>query len=367
MPGHRPEFGDTLIPTLARGIGNIDSIAREAMRARERQDTRDQELAIDNRRFQAQQENLQEQRRIAKEVRDQENQFRQQQFELSKQNAKRTEALALIDRVKEPFQKEMVAKSFGFTSLAEAFNQEGTIEENKQNALSEFQGYTEPEDIINNSSRAYQVTKFGSPEYNAIQQRVSKAVDDLTITVPELKNMPEYADEFAIFSATAQSPLSSGDQKIQALEQIKALVARAKGETPEKQEDDDVKDFDVDELLSDATLMEFDENVNLGRAEVRKEAKKGFEESTRNVISINKEIRNLESQRKNLANLERARRLPKKGRDRLEAINKELSDARSELRDATNIRQQAGRITGARPGTPMGVISSLGLSISDFE
>jgi methyl-accepting chemotaxis protein len=158
MPGHRPEFGDTLIPTLARGIGNIDSIAREAMRARERQDTRDQELAIENRRFQAQQENL-------------------------------------------------------------------------------------------------------------------------------------------------------------------------------------------------------------GRGEARK----GFEESTRNVISLNKQIRNLESQRKNLANLERTGRLPKKGKDRLAEINKELNDARSELRDATNIREQAGRITGLRPGTPMGVISSLGLGISDLE
>jgi uncharacterized protein YlxW (UPF0749 family) len=359
MPGHRPEFGDTLIPTLARGIGNIDSIAREAMRARERQDTRDQELAIENRRFQAQQENLQEQRRIAKEVRDQENQFRQQQFELNKQNAKRIEALSLIDRVKEPFQKEMVAKSFGFTSLAEAFKEQGTIEENKQNALAEFQGYTEPEDIINNSSRAYQVTKFGSPEYNAIQQRVNKAIDDLTITVPELKSMPGFADEYALLSGTLQSPLSSGEQKITALEQIKGLVARAKGETPEKPEDDDVKDFDVDELLSDATLMEFDENINLGRQEnaqtsrtLQADAGRSFIENRAKIQRSETALAPRQSRLSQLNTIQTYRNLNNKEQAELNKLQKEVSALQKEIREKRAQMVEARRIEVAEREQP---------------
>ena len=69
MPGHRPKFGDTLIPTLAKGIANIDSLAQAAIKAREAKDEREQQLAF------------------AREESQKDRAFQQKQFEFNKEQA----------------------------------------------------------------------------------------------------------------------------------------------------------------------------------------------------------------------------------------------------------------------------------------
>ena len=265
MPGHRPEFGDTLIPTLARGIGNLDSIAREAIRARERQDVRNKELAIDQRNFEANQRQLQIQ-----------NKRQEQQFQFQKEQARNRLMNTLINQVDEPYQKAAIAKQYGQTELANQLNAQGDREADIESSISNFQGITDSDQILLEAPNLLKKLEFGSPQYNAVVQSQKNALEEKTVTLSELMDVPGFAVQNKAFETALLNPMSTPEQSAQIIERYNKFISDASNQyrgvqSEQKDEELPASAQSLEDILSDDFIEEYENNLRVESSNVAKQ------------------------------------------------------------------------------------------------
>ena len=332
MPGHRPEFGDTLIPTLARGIANIDSLARTAIKAREAQDARAQELAF------------------AREESQKDRAFRQQQFEFNKEQAKNNLMRTLINSVDEPYQKAAIAKQYGQLALSNQYAMQDEKETNQKDSLREF---------ISGAACALSTLDPTSNSFFKVQERRDEAIDSKKTPLSELMKDARFAARFNMIDSQLKTIGQKPEFYESALNRIDSLVAEfspqataATGKNIKSALVDDDEDILSRAFQSQIPGVSLDldsgpivPEVDETGSNVEEVAKASFEKSTQDILALESIEKQLANQETNLKRLKSIGALPKNGEERLQKITEDLQQARDQLKETKEIRRQAGSLS----------------------
>ena len=341
MPGHRPEFGDTLIPTLARGIANIDSLARSAIKAREAQDARAQELAF------------------AREESQKDRAFRQQQFEFNKEQAKNNLMRTLINSVDEPYQKAAIAKQYGQLELSNQYAMQDEKETNQKDSLREFYQLTEPSEVISGAASALSTLDPTSNAFFKVQERRDEAIDSKKTPLSELMKDARFAARFNMIDSQLKTIGQKPEFYESALNRIDSLVAEfspqataATGKNIKAALVDDDEDILSRAFQSQIPGVSLDldsgtivPEVDETGSNVEEVAKASFEKSTQDILALESIEKQLANQETNLKRLKSIGALPKNGEERLQKITEDLQQARDQLKETKEIRRQAGSLS----------------------
>ena len=299
MPGHRPKFGDTLIPTLAKGIANIDSLAQAAIKAREAKDEREQQLAF------------------AREESQKDRAFQQKQFEFNKEQANTRLMERLIDSVDEPYQKAAIAKRYGDFDLEKVYLTQDEKFTNQKDSLRDFYQLTEPKEVILGATSALGTLDPTSGAFSQVMQRRDEALENERITHKKLMEDSRFAARFNMIDTQLKSIGKKPEFYESAVNRLDSLVAEfSSPTTPTGQGQGEnigaALIADDQDVLSEAFLstipgvsLNLEDGTTIPEADetgsnVEQVAKASFEKSAQDVLALQNLEKQLQSQITNL-------------------------------------------------------------------
>ena len=251
MPSHdRYRFGDVLLPeaeSLARSLPAL-------LRQQQANELDREKIALENKRIEAaQQQNdrafeAQENARVLEAKRYQEN------FEFRKEQAKQAEMNRLVASVEEPYQKAMIYRKYGFNDLADNFQNMGDKQEAQKDVIRTFDSFTDPQDILENSSDALRNLDPTSPAADYVRNARTRAADELDVKYSELLEETPFRLAHEAYKNAQQDLTMSDEQKKLVSEQyIKALQTYGVVEEADTGQGstEDFDDDDVDKLVDD--------------------------------------------------------------------------------------------------------------------
>ena len=260
MPSHdRYRFGDVLLPeaeSLARSLPAL-------LRQQQANELDREKIALENKRIEAAQQQNDRVFEAQENARAQANARYKEEFAFKKEQAKQAEMNRLVASVEEPYQKAMIYRKYGFNDLAENFTAMGDKQEAQKDILKEFDSFTDPNDILKNSSTALSGLDPTSSAATYVREARQQAIDDLDVKYSELLEIPGFRIAHERYTQGMKDLTMSEDNKkllgeayVKALEKYGAVDMT----TPEASgasdvnfaEDDAVKA--VDEILGGTGL-----------------------------------------------------------------------------------------------------------------
>jgi len=260
MPSHdRYRFGDVLLPeaeSLARSLPAL-------LRQQQANELDREKIALENKRIEAAQQQNDRVFEAQENARAEDIRRYREDFAFKKEQAKQAEMNRLVASVEEPYQKAMIYRKYGFNDLAENFTAMGDKQEAQKDILKEFDSFTDPNDILKNSSTALSGLDPTSSAATYVREARQQAIDDLDVKYSELLEIPGFRIAHERYTQGMKDLTMSEDNKkllgeayVKALEKYGAVDMT----TPEASgasdvnfaEDDAVKA--VDEILGGTGL-----------------------------------------------------------------------------------------------------------------
>ena len=336
----RYRFGDILLPELAKNVASIPDILRQ-----QQADEMDREkIALENKRIDAAKQQNDRVFQSEENARAQAAERYKEEFAFKKDQAKQLEMNRLVASVEEPYQKAMIYRKYGFNDLAENFTSIGDKQEAQKDVLREFDSFTDPNEILQNSSTALSGLDPTSSAATYVREARQQAIDDLDVKYSELLEISEFRIAHERYTQGMKDLTMSEDNKkllseayVKSLEKYGAIDTtglKGDGSSTEDFTESEVNQM-VDEVLGGTGL-----NLSTGEVfdddrPVEEQAQEAIDTSAMSVGQINK---SLQSSKKALRELEQRKRFQKlstgqeRELQRQTAIVKELESRMAEER-----------------------------------
>ena len=358
MPSHdRYRFGDVLLPeaeSLARSLPAL-------LRQQQANELDREKIALENKRIEAaQQQNdrafeAQENARVLEAKRYQEN------FEFRKEQAKQAEMNRLVASVEEPYQKAMIYRKYGFNDLADNFQNMGDKQEAQKDVIRTFDSFTDPQDILENSSTALRNLDPTSPAADYVRNARTRAAEDLDVKFSELLEKPGFRLVHEAYKNAQQDLTMSDEQKKLVSEQyIKALQTYGVVEEADTGQGstEDFDDDDVDKLVDDIVGGR---GLNLSTGEItdpdkpiEEQAGQALDIANMRIGRVNEELTRLNKIIRTLTQQQNLRELNSKEKQELEEQTSIVNQLKARMEEERGRGRAARKIREAAFGRPFG-------------
>ena len=351
----RYRFGDILLPeaeSLARSLPAL-------LRQQQVNDLDREKIALENKRIEAaktQNDRLFEAQENARVL---EAQRYKEEFAFKKDQAKQAEMNRLVASVEEPYQKAMIYRKYGFNDLAENFTSMGDKQEAQKDVLREFDSFTDPNDVLQNSSTALSGLDPTSTAATYVREARQQAIDDLDVKYSELLEIPGFRVAHERYTQGMKDLTMSEDNKkllgeayVKALEKYGAVdmtSPKTSGASDEDFTDSEV-DKMVDEVLGGTGL-----NLSTGEVfdddrPVEEQAQEAIDTSVMSIGQINKALQEKEKRLQDLEKIKSFSKLSPKQEEELrevtaivEGLESRMAEVKSRGRGAKKVLKEPRR------------------------
>ena len=359
MPSHdRYRFGDVLLPVVEDTVASLPALLRE----QQRNELDREKIAIENKRIEAAQQQNDRAFEAQENARAQANERYKEEFEFKKEQAKQAEMNRLVASVEEPYQKAMIYRKYGFNDLAENFTAMGDKQEAQKDILKEFDSFTDPNDILKNSSTALSGLDPTSSAATYVREARQQAIDDLDVKYSELLEIPGFRVAHERYTQGMKDLTMSEDNKkllgeayVKALEKYGAVdmtTPEASGASDVNFAEDDAAKA-VDEILSDTGL-----NLSTGETSTDKtlqeQAKETLNISNMKIGRVNEELKSRNKIIRNLSQQQNVRELSQEEKEELEEQTSIVNELKSRMEQERSRGRAARTFREAAFGRPFG-------------
>ena len=349
MPSHdRYRFGDVLLPeaeSLARSLPAL-------LRQQQANELDREKIALENKRIEAaQQQNdrvfeAQENARVLEAKRYQEN------FQFRKEQAKQAEMNRLVASVEEPYQKAMIYRKYGFNDLAENFTAMGDKQEAQKDILKEFDSFTDPNDILKNSSTALSGLDPTSSAATYVREARQQAIDDLDVKYSELLEIPGFRIAHERYTQGMKDLTMSEDNKkllgeayVKALEKYGAVEEADTGQGSVEDFDDDDVDKLVDDIVGGRGLNLSTGEIAESPEAIREAAMETIDVSRKSIGEIDRELKSRMNTVNRLQQIQKFRTLSKEQQSSLKRETAIVEELQSRMAEAKQIGRSARSVS----------------------
>tara|TARA_R100000995_G_scaffold39910_2_gene18467 strand:- start:584 stop:1663 length:1080 start_codon:yes stop_codon:yes gene_type:complete len=359
MPSHdRYRFGDVLLPVVEDTVASLPALLRE----QQRNELDREKIAIENKRIEAAQQQNDRAFEAQENARAQANERYKEEFEFKKEQAKQAEMNRLVASVEEPYQKAMIYRKYGFNDLAENFTAMGDKQEAQKDILKEFDSFTDPNDILKNSSTALSGLDPTSSAATYVREARQQAIDDLDVKYSELLEIPGFRIAHERYTQGMKDLTMSEDNKkllgeayVKALEKYGAVdmtTPEASGASDVNFAEDDAAKA-VDEILSDTGL-----NLSTGETStdrtLQEQAKETLNISNMKIGRVNEELKSRNKIIRNLSQQQNVRELSQEEKEELEEQTSIVNELKSRMEQERSRGRAARTFREAAFGRPFG-------------
>jgi len=359
MPSHdRYRFGDVLLPVVEDTVASLPALLRE----QQRNELDREKIAIENKRIEAAQQQNDRAFEAQENARAQANERYKEEFEFKKEQAKQAEMNRLVASVEEPYQKAMIYRKYGFNDLAENFTAMGDKQEAQKDILKEFDSFTDPNDILKNSSTALSGLDPTSSAATYVREARQQAIDDLDVKYSELLEIPGFRIAHERYTQGMKDLTMSEDNKkllgeayVKALEKYGAVdmtTPEASGASDVNFAEDDAAKA-VDEILSDTGL-----NLSTGETStdrtLQEQAKETLNISNMKIGRVNEELKSRNKIIRNLSQQQNVRELSQEEKEELEEQTSIVNELKSRMEQERSRGKAARTFREAAFGRPFG-------------
>jgi len=354
----RYRFGDILLPeaeSLARSLPAL-------LRQQQVNDLDREKIALENKRIEAAKTQNDRLFEAQENARVQAAERYKEEFAFKKEQAKQAEMNRLVASVEEPYQKAMIYRKYGFNDLAENFTTMGDKQEAQKDILKEFDSFTDPNEILKNSSTALSGLDPTSSAATYVREARQQAIDDLDVKYSELLEIPGFRIAHERYTQGMKDLTMSEDNKkllgeayVKALEKYGAVDMTSSEVSGASDvsftEDDAVKA--VDEILSDTGL-----NLSTGETftdrTLQEQAKETLNISNMKIGRVNEELKSRNKIIRNLSQQQNVRELSQEEKEELEEQTSIVNELKSRMEQERSRGRAARTFREAAFGRPFG-------------
>ena len=357
MPSHdRYRFGDVLLPeaeSLARSLPAL-------LRQQQANELDREKIALENKRIEAaQQQNdrafeAQENARVLEAKRYQEN------FEFRKEQAKQAEMNRLVASVEEPYQKAMIYRKYGFNDLADNFQNMGDKQEAQKDVIRTFDSFTDPQDILENSSDALRNLDPTSPAADYVRNARTRAAEDLDVKYSELLEKPgfrlvheAYKNAQQDFNMPDEQKKLVNEQYIKALERYGVVEEADTGQGSVEDFDDDVDKL-VDDIVGGRGLNLSTGEITDPDKPIEEQAGQALDIANMRIGRVNEELTRRNKIIRTLTQQQNLRELNSKEKQELEEQTSIVNQLKARMEEERGRGRAARKIREAAFGRPFG-------------
>ena len=358
MPSHdRYRFGDVLLPeaeSLARSLPAL-------LRQQQANELDREKIALENKRIEAAQQQNDRVFEAQENARVLEAQRYKEEFEFRKNQAKQTEMNRLVASVDEPYQKAMIYRKYGFNDLADNFQNMGDKQEAQKEVMRKFDSFTDPQDILENSSTALRNLDPTSSAADFVRNARTRAMEELDVKYSELLEEPGFRLVHEAYKNAQQDLTMSDEQKKLVNEQyIKALERYGVVEEADTGQGstEDFGDDDVDKLVDDIVGGR---GLNLSTGEmvdtdkpIPQQAEQALNIANMRIGRVNEELTRRNKIIRNLSQQQNFRQLSAEEKQELEEQTSIVNQLKARMEEERGRGRAARKIREAAFGRPFG-------------
>ena len=358
MPSHdRYRFGDVLLPeaeSLARSLPAL-------LRQQQANELDREKIALENKRIEAAQQQNDRVFEAQENARALEAQRYKEEFEFRKNQAKQAEMNRLVASVDEPYQKAMIYRKYGFNELADNFQNMGDKQEAQKEVMRKFDSFTDPQDILENSSTALRNLDPTSSAADFVRNARTRAMEELDVKYSELLEEPGFRLVHEAYKNAQQDLTMSDEQKKLVNEQyIKALERYGVVEEADTGQGstEDFGDDDVDKLVDDIVGGR---GLNLSTGEmvdtdtpIPQQAEQALNISNMRIGRVNEELTRRNKIIRNLNQQQNFRQLSAEEKQELEEQTSIVNQLKARMEEERGRGRAARKIREAAFGRPFG-------------
>jgi hypothetical protein len=358
MPSHdRYRFGDVLLPeaeSLARSLPAL-------LRQQQANELDREKIALENKRIEAAQQQNDRVFEAQENARALEAQRYKEEFEFRKNQAKQTEMNRLVASVDEPYQKAMIYRKYGFNDLADNFQNMGDKQEAQKDVIRTFDSFTDPQDILENSSAALRGLDPTSSAADYVRNARTRAMEELDVKYSELLEEPGFRLVHEAYKNAQQDLTMSDEQKKLVNEQyIKALQTYGVVEEADTGQGstEDFDDDDIDKLVDDIVGGR---GLNLSTGEmvdtdtpIEEQAGQALDIANMRIGRVNEELTRRNKIIRNLSQQQNLRQLEPEEKQELEEQTSIVNQLKARMEEERGRGRAARKIREAAFGRPFG-------------
>ena len=358
MPSHdRYRFGDVLLPeaeSLARSLPAL-------LRQQQANELDREKIALENKRIEAAQQQNDRVFEAQENARALEAQRYKEEFEFRKNQAKQAEMNRLVASVDEPYQKAMIYRKYGFNDLADNFQNMGDKQEAQKEVMRKFDSFTDPQDILENSSTALRNLDPTSSAADFVRNARTRAMEELDVKYSELLEEPGFRLVHEAYKNAQQDLTMSDEQKKLVNEQyIKALERYGVVEEADTGQGstEDFGDDDVDKLVDDIVGGR---GLNLSTGEmvdtdtpIPQQAEQALNIANMRIGRVNEELTRRNKIIRNLSQQQNFRQLSAEEKQELEEQTSIVNQLKARMEEERGRGRAARKIREAAFGRPFG-------------
>jgi hypothetical protein len=358
MPSHdRYRFGDILLPeaeSLARSLPAL-------LRQQQANELDREKIALENKRIEAAQQQNDRVFEAQENARALEAQRYQEEFEFRKNQAKQTEMNRLVASVDEPYQKAMIYRKYGFNDLADNFQNMGDKQEAQKEVMRKFDSFTDPQDILENSSTALRGLDPTSQAATFVRNARTRAMEELDVKYSELLEEPGFRLVHEAYKNAQQDLTMSDEQKklvneqyIKALERYGVVEEADTGQGSAEDFDDDDVDKLVDDIVGGRGL-----NLSTGEmvdtdTPIPQQAEQALNIANMRIGRVNEELTRRNKIIRNLSQQQSFRQLSAEEKQELEEQTSIVNQLKARMEEERGRGRAARKIREAAFGRPFG-------------
>jgi len=354
----RYRFGDILLPEAESFARTIPTLLRQ----QQANEMDREKIAFENKRIEAAKQQNDRLFQSQENARAQAAERYKEEFAFKKEQAKQAEMNRLVASVEEPYQKAMIYRKYGFNDLAENFTTMGDKQEAQKDILKEFDSFTDPNEILKNSSTALSGLDPTSSAATYVREARQQAIDDLDVKYSELLEIPGFRIAHERYTQGMKDLTMSEDNKkllgeayVKALEKYGAVDMTSSEVSGASDvsfaEDDAVKA--VDEILSDTGL-----NLSTGETStdrtLQEQAKETLNISNMKIGRVNEELKSRNKIIRNLSQQQNVRELSQEEKEELEEQTSIVNELKSRMEQERSRGRAARTFREAAFGRPFG-------------
>jgi hypothetical protein len=358
MPSHdRYRFGDVLLPeaeSLARSLPAL-------LRQQQANELDREKIALENKRIEAAQQQNDRVFEAQENARALEAQRYKEEFEFRKNQAKQTEMNRLVASVDEPYQKAMIYRKYGFNDLADNFQNMGDKQEAQKDVIRTFDSFTDPQDILENSSAALRGLDPTSSAADYVRNARTRAMEELDVKYSELLEEPGFRLVHEAYKNAQKDLTMSDEQKKLVNEQyIKALQTYGVVEEADTGQGstEDFDDDDIDKLVDDIVGGR---GLNLSTGEmvdtdtpIEEQAGQALDIANMRIGRVNEELTRRNKIIRNLSQQQNLRQLEPEEKQELEEQTSIVNQLKARMEEERGRGRAARKIREAAFGRPFG-------------
>jgi len=354
MPSHdRYRFGDILLPeaeSLARSLPAL-------LRQQQANELDREKIALENKRIEAAQQQNDRVFEAQENARALEAQRYKEEFEFRKNQAKQTEMNRLVASVDEPYQKAMIYRKYGFNDLADNFQNMGDKQEAQKEVMRKFDSFTDPQDILENSSTALRNLDPTSSAADFVRNARTRAMEELDVKYSELLEEPGFRLVHEAYKNAQKDLTMSDEQKklvneqyIKALERYGVVEEADTGQGSAEDFDDDDVDKLVDDIVGGRGLNLSTGEIAESPEGIREAAMETVNVSRKSIGEIDRELKSRMNTVNRLQQIQKFRTLSKEQQSilnretaKVEELQSEMAEARQKERSARSVARDIER------------------------